>query len=198
MKRATFSALLFAALLGVAACGGDPDPVAVPTPPGPPPGAFPGSVSDGDGTPTRPPDPPPIPLDSGISSAPLGAWDTMSIDEINSATDPPLKPVFYGFDSDEISESAKQTLAANAEVLRRYENWVVTIEGHTDERGTPEYNLALGDRRATAARTYLISLGIPAERLRTVSYGKEFPFDPGHDEDAWAQNRRAHFMLTSK
>jgi peptidoglycan-associated lipoprotein len=196
MKRATFAALLLAALVGVAACGGDPDPVEVPTPPGPPPGAFPGSVSDA--TPTRPPDPPPIPLDSGISSAPLGSWDAMSIDEINSAADPPLKPIFYAFDSDEISEEAKQVLAANADVLRRYETWVVTIEGHTDERGTPEYNLALGDRRAMAARTYLISLGIPAQRLRTVSYGKEFPFDPGHTEEAWAQNRRAHFMLTSK
>ena len=74
----------------------------------------------------------------------------------------------------------------------------MTIEGHCDERGTPEYNLALGERRAVAARAYLVSLGIAADRLRTVSYGKEFPFDPGHDEAAWAKNRRAHFVVTAK
>nr|PZN88216.1 MAG: peptidoglycan-associated lipoprotein Pal [Acidobacteriota bacterium] len=122
----------------------------------------------------------------------------MSIDEINSSPDSPLKPVFFGYDSDELDEEAQRVLAANAEVLRRYPTWVVTIEGHCDERGTPEYNLALGDRRAMAARTYLISLGISPQRLRTVSYGKEFPFDPGHNEAAWAKNRRAHFMLTAK
>ena len=66
--------------------------------------------------------------------------------------------------------------------MKKYATWVVTIEGHSDERGTAEYNLALGERRALAARNYLVSLGIPADRLRTVSYGKEFPFDPGHDE----------------
>jgi peptidoglycan-associated lipoprotein len=74
----------------------------------------------------------------------------------------------------------------------------VTIEGHCDERGTAEYNLALGERRAGAALAYLVSLGIPASRLKTVSYGKEFPFDPGHDDSAWAKNRRAHFVITAK
>ena len=75
-------------------------------------------------------------------------------------------------------------LNANADILRKYPTWIITIEGHSDERGTAEYNLALGERRALAARNYLVSLGIPADRLRTVSYGKEFPFDPGHDEAA--------------
>ena len=83
-------------------------------------------------------------------------------------------------------------------MLKRNPSWVVTIEGHCDERGTAEYNLALGERRANAARAYLVSLGIPADRLRTISYGKEFPFDPGHDEAAWARNRRAHFVVTQK
>ena len=73
-----------------------------------------------------------------------------------------------------------------------------TIEGHADERGTAEYNLALGERRALTARDYLISLGIAADRLRTVSYGKEFPFDPGRTEEAYQKNRRAHFVVTSK
>jgi peptidoglycan-associated lipoprotein len=75
---------------------------------------------------------------------------------------------------------------------------VVTIEGHCDERGTSEYNLALGERRAVAVKTYLASLGISPDRVRTVSYGKEFPFDPGHNEEAWASNRRAHFVITSR
>ena len=89
-------------------------------------------------------------------------------------------------------------VTANAEVLKKYATWVITIEGHCDERGTAEYNLALGERRAVAVRTYLVSLGIAPDRIRTVSYGKEFPFDPGHDGAAWAKNRRAHFVITSK
>jgi len=83
-------------------------------------------------------------------------------------------------------------------VLKTYRTWIITIEGHCDERGTAEYNLALGDRRALAAKTYLVSLGIASDRIRTVSYGNEFPFDPGHTEAAWGKNRRAHIMLTSK
>ena len=85
----------------------------------------------------------------------------------------------------------------NADVMRKNLSWQVTIEGHCDERGTAEYNLALGERRALAARAYLVSLGIPAERVRVVSYGKEFPFEPGHDEAAWSKNRRAHFVITA-
>ena len=83
-------------------------------------------------------------------------------------------------------------------MLRQQPTWQVTVEGHCDERGTAEYNLALGERRAIAARAYLVSLGIAADRLRTVSYGKEFPFDPGHDEPAFTKNRRAHFVITAK
>ena len=77
-------------------------------------------------------------------------------------------------------------------------SWVITIEGHCDERGTAEYNLGLGERRAFTARSYLLELGIAAQRVRTVSYGKEFPFDPAHNERAWAQNRRAHFVITAQ
>ena len=199
MTRFTRISLAVLALAAATACGGNKQPVAIAPPPGVAPGAFPSGDSTGSSTATRPPDPPPIPLDSAVSSSPLdAAWADRSIDEINSSADAPLKPVFYAYDSDEISEEAKVVLAANAEVLKTYGTWVVTVEGHSDERGTAEYNLALGDRRARAARNYLLSLGITADRLRTVSYGKEFPFDPGHNEDAWEKNRRAHFMLTSK
>ena len=107
-------------------------------------------------------------------------------------------PVFFGYDSSEIDTESRRVLDENAEVLRSNPNWVVTIEGHCDERGTAEYNLALGERRAVAARDYLVNLGLPGNRLRTVSYGKEFPFDPGHDETAWRANRRAHLVITEQ
>ena len=110
----------------------------------------------------------------------------------------PFQPVFFALRQLRARRRRQQVLNANAEVLKKYPTWVITIEGHCDERGTAEYNLALGERRALAARNYLVSLGIPADRLRTVSYGKEFPFDPGHDEAAWSKNRRAHFVVTSK
>jgi peptidoglycan-associated lipoprotein len=119
-----------------------------------------------------------------------------SIDDINRNS--PMRPVFYGFDLSEVDAEGQRVLQANADVLRKYSTWQISIEGHCDERGTAEYNLALGERRAVAARNYLVSLGISADRVKTVSYGKEFPFDPGHDEAAWAKNRRAQFVLTSK
>ena len=109
-----------------------------------------------------------------------------------------MRIVYYGYDSAELSAEGRGALDANAAVLKKYPAWTVTIEGHCDERGTAEYNLALGERRAVAAQTYLVGLGIPASRVKIVSYGKEFPFDPGHDEAAWAKNRRAHFVITGK
>jgi peptidoglycan-associated lipoprotein len=99
--------------------------------------------------------------------------------------------IFFAFDSAEITPEAQQILRRQAEWLRRYPNVSVTIEGHCDERGTREYNLALGERRAQAAKNVLVALGIPAARLSTISYGKERPAVPGSSEDAYAQNRRA-------
>ncbi len=185
------SALLILALVTVSACGGKKPPVARPTTPPP-------STSTGGTKPPAPPEPvvepQPVPPEPTVSSA-----DTMrdrSLDDINKQS--PLQPVFFELDSAEVSAEGQKTLAADAEVLKKYTSWVISIEGHCDERGTAEYNLALGERRALAARTYLVSLGIPPERMRTVSYGKEFPFDPNHTEDAWAKNRRAHFVVTAK
>ena len=119
-----------------------------------------------------------------------------SLDDLNR--DSPLQPVYFDYDSSDVNDAGRVVLQANAAVLKKYTTWVVTIEGHCDERGTKEYNLALGERRAVSARTYLISLGLDANRLRTVSYGSEFPFDPGHDDGAWRKNRRAHFVITGK
>ena len=122
--------------------------------------------------------------------------ESKSLDDLNRES--PLEPVFFAFDSAEITPEAQAVLQRNADILKKYPTWAITIEGHCDERGTAEYNLALGERRALAASAYLVSLGIPASRLRTVSYGKEFPFDPGKTEEAYAKNRRAHFVITAK
>jgi peptidoglycan-associated lipoprotein len=134
----------------------------------------------------------PVPAEP-ITSDTLSATD---IDTLNRNS--PFQPVFYALDEDTIDAAGQQALNANAALMKKYSSWIVTIEGHSDERGTAEYNLALGERRALAARNYLVSLGIPTDRLRTVSYGKEFPFEPGHDEGSWSKNRRAHFVVTSK
>ncbi|MBP7779024.1 MAG: peptidoglycan-associated lipoprotein Pal [Acidobacteria bacterium] len=150
------------------------------------------------GTTPAPPAPPAPVRDEPIAMAPPTdpAIGSKNLDELNRES--PLEPVFYALDSYELSAEARTQLQGAADVLRRNATWQVTVEGHCDERGTAEYNLSLGERRALAAKAYLVSLGIPTERLRTVSYGREFPFDPGHDEAAWARNRRAHFVITAK
>jgi peptidoglycan-associated lipoprotein len=121
---------------------------------------------------------------------------TKSLDDLNR--DSPLKPLFFELDSADVSSEGQQILQANAAIMKKYPAWQITVEGHCDERGTAEYNLALGERRALAAKNYLVSLGIPADKIRVVSYGKEFPFEPGHEEGAWSKNRRAHFVITAK
>ena len=103
--------------------------------------------------------------------------------------------IYFAFDSAALSAMAQDTLKRKAAWLRDNAGVAVTIEGHCDERGTNEYNLALGERRADSARAYLVDLGISASRLSTISYGEERPLDPGHDEEAWAKNRRGQFQL---
>ena len=174
--------------LALGACHKNTAPVARPTPP-----PMPGNEA---GRPPAPPEPAPVP--AAVPPEPLrdDAITSASLDDLNRNS--PLQPVFFELDSSEIAAQGQAVLNANAALLKKYPAWAVTIEGHCDERGTAEYNLALGERRAVAARTYLVSLGISADRLRTVSYGKEFPFDPGHDEAAFSKNRRAHFVITAK
>jgi peptidoglycan-associated lipoprotein len=178
------------ALALAGACAKKQPPVA--RPPSPPPAA----TDDPNARPPAPPtpvtEPRPVPPEP-LAEDPIAARD---IGDINKNS--PFQPVFFLFNSSDVDAAGQQALNANAEIMKKYSSWVITIEGHADERGTAEYNLALGERRAMAARTYLVSLGVSGDRLRTVSYGKEFPFDPGHDEAAWAKNRRAQFVLTSK
>ena len=105
--------------------------------------------------------------------------------------------VYFDYDSSVLSPTATQTLDKQAAWLKRYPDIIVTVEGHTDERGTREYNLALGDRRANAVKNYLVALQINPDRVLTISYGEERPVDPGHDEAAWAKNRRAVTVVTT-
>ncbi|MFI5342080.1 MAG: peptidoglycan-associated lipoprotein Pal [Candidatus Methylomirabilales bacterium] len=106
-----------------------------------------------------------------------------------------LQEIFFDFDKATIREDQKAALDANGSILKANPNVKVLIEGHCDERGTVEYNLGLGERRAKAVRDYLVAGGIPAERIAIVSYGKERPFVLGHDESAWKWNRRGHVVI---
>ncbi|MCC6953039.1 MAG: peptidoglycan-associated lipoprotein Pal [Deltaproteobacteria bacterium] len=104
----------------------------------------------------------------------------------------PLKDVSFAFDSSTLSESAKSTLRSNVQWLSDNASSNVTVEGHCDERGTNEYNMALGERRAKSVEDFYRSLGVTSSRVSRVSYGEEMPVDMGHDESAWSKNRRAH------
>ncbi len=104
--------------------------------------------------------------------------------------------IYFEYDSFDLTAQAKQVLAEKAAFLNAHPGIRVSVEGHCDERGTQEYNLALGERRAKAAQEYLVFLGINSQRLTTISYGEEKPVAPGNDEDAWAKNRRAHFVIS--
>jgi len=107
----------------------------------------------------------------------------------------PLKDIQFAFDSYELDEVARNMLRTNADWLKDHQDSKVEVEGHCDERGTVEYNLALGAKRARAAKEYLVALGITADRLTTISYGEELPLCHEHDEECWQQNRRAHFVV---
>ena len=108
-----------------------------------------------------------------------------------------IRDAFFPYDSAAITSESQKNLGTTAQWLRSHGAYHVMIEGHCDERGTEQYNLALGEKRAYDAKEYLSTLGIDAQRLSTISYGKEKPFDQGHDETAWSKNRRAHVVLTS-
>ncbi len=190
-KAKALLVLVLLMTMGVAACKGKAaPPVARPMPPP--------AVNAG-GNPPPPTPEPPRPVAEPILVPPMPAEDTIgskTLDDLNR--DSPLRPLFFLLDASDVSAEGQQVLQANAAVLKKYPGMQITIEGHCDERGTAEYNLALGERRALAAKNYLVSLGFPADKVKTVSYGKEFPFDAGHDDNAWSKNRRAHFVITAK
>ena len=109
-----------------------------------------------------------------------------------------LKDIHFDFDKYDIDPADAAILKGIADVLKKYHKVKIQIEGHCDERGAVEYNLALGERRANSTRNYLVSIGVSPERISAISYGKERPLDPGHNEAAWAKNRRAHSIITAK
>lgn len=109
-----------------------------------------------------------------------------------------IRDVFFGYDEAGLSAEARDALSASASWLRAHPQYNLLVEGHCDERGTEQYNLALGDRRANVVREYLVTLGVDGGRIRTVSYGEERPFAEGHNEAAWSQNRRGHLVLVGR
>lgn len=115
-----------------------------------------------------------------------------------SAPSTELATIYFAYDSYSLTSEARNSLKSNADWLKNNPNGKVQIEGHCDERGTNEYNMALGDRRANAVRGYLTKMGIEKSRIDTISYGEERPADVGHDESAWSRNRRAVFVVLSR
>jgi peptidoglycan-associated lipoprotein len=168
-------ALITAASLSIAACASQPKPTPLAAPPPPPPSEAP-----------PPPPPPPV------SEAPVGPLPGSEQDFVINAGD----RVYFDFDAYAIRTDAEKILAQQADWLTRYPAVKVRIEGNCDERGTREYNLALGARRANSVREFLVAHGVSGDRIATVSYGKERPIDPGTGEDAWQRNRNAHTDIT--
>jgi peptidoglycan-associated lipoprotein len=119
-----------------------------------------------------------------------------SLEEINQEV--PLQMIHFDFDRYFIRDDAKPVLERNATWLKKWDSVQILIEGHCDERGTEEYNLALGEKRAKSTYDYLVSLGVSSDRIKTISYGKSQSLDPGHTEMAWAKNRRAQFTIIAK
>jgi peptidoglycan-associated lipoprotein len=119
-----------------------------------------------------------------------------SLAQLNSER--PLADVYFDLDQSTIKDASRSALTTNATWLKRWTATRITIEGHCDERGTAEYNLGLGDRRANAVKAYLVELGVPGDRITVVSKGKEAPFCTEKNEACWQQNRRGHFVITAK
>jgi len=176
-NRYLFILAIFCMVLFVGACAKkavEPAPKEVT----PPPAAAPAA-------PEQPQVAPPAPTAPEVTTVPLS--EAMKAFEVND--------IFFDFDAFDLSADARKILADKAAFLNANPDVKIRIEGNCDERGTTEYNLALGDRRAKAAMDYLVFLGIKADRISTVSYGEDKPLDPGHTEEAWAKNRRDHFVI---
>jgi peptidoglycan-associated lipoprotein len=161
-----------------------------PAPPAPPPAVTPAPP---------PPAPPPAPPAPAPAPWPLTddeIFARKSVDQLNS--EKPLTDVFFELDKSDLRDEGKASLQKDADWLRKWASTQVTVEGHCDSRGSAEYNLSLGSRRANAVKDYLVSLGVPTGRLTIVSKGKEQPFCAEQAESCWQQNRRGHFVITGK
>jgi len=188
--RRLCSVLVLSSVVAFAACHKKIAPAPPPPPPPPPPAATP-----------APPPPPPPPAAPAPAPTPRALTEDeifarKSVDELNS--EKPLDDVFFDLDKSDLRDDARNALQKDADWLKRWTSTQVTVEGHCDSRGSSEYNLSLGSRRANAVKEYLQSLGIPANRVVVVSKGKEQPFCSDQNESCWQQNRRGHFVITSK
>jgi peptidoglycan-associated lipoprotein len=185
------SVIGLSAMLMVAATGcGKKAPAATPAPPPPPVAAAPA---------TPPPPPPPPAPAAAPKPAPLTdeqIFAQKTVDQLNAER--PLADVFFDYDQSAVRDDGRGPLQKNADWLKRWTSTQITVEGHADARGSSEYNLALGSRRATAVKDYLVNLGIPGNRITVVSKGKEQPFCTTESEQCWQQNRRGHFIITAK
>ena len=189
-RRLTGLVLALAVVVTLSACGKKRPPVLASTPGG-----------EGSGAATEPADRTAAqPLDEGPDVRAMEGEGASGTDlaggALGTVEGGPLADIHFEYDSASLTEEARATLEKHALWLQSHRDLKVAVEGHCDERGTVEYNLALGEQRARAARDYLVSLGVAAERLRAVSFGKERPLDPGTGEAAWAKNRRAHFAVS--
>jgi peptidoglycan-associated lipoprotein len=184
MKKTVLVVLALAALTSIAAC-------AKKTPPAPPPAPPPLAPE----APPPAPPPPPKPEVAPVVDE-YARLKAMSAEDIERSG--LLKEVYFDLDKADIREQDREVLSQDAAALKKFDFLRITVEGHCDERGTVEYNLALGERRSKAAIEYLVSLGVPADRLKTVSYGKEVPVCTQSTEECWQKNRRAHFTVTGK
>lgn len=190
-RRLTGLVLTLAVLVALSACGGKKRPPVLATTPGG------GAVA----APTETTERAPVqPLEEGPDVRAMegeGAEGTdISGDAFGTGEGGPLADIRFDYDSAALGDEARATLEKHALWLQGHRDSKVSVEGHCDERGTVDYNLALGEQRARATRDYLVSLGVAADRLRVVSYGKERPLDTGNDEAAWARNRRARFAVS--
>ena len=191
MLARRFPALILSALvlLAIGACKkAEPEPP--PPPPPPPPAAEP-----------PPPEPVPPPPEPPVEPAYVSPWSEDIVEANREVHEKGLLgDVYFEFDRATLTDATRSQLGKNADFLKSQdgEDFVITIEGHCDERGTNDYNLALGDRRANSARDYLTSLGISGDRLKTISYGEERPQCEESNEDCWQLNRRAYFRVTDR
>jgi peptidoglycan-associated lipoprotein len=190
MARASVAALLVGAM-AVSACG---KKKVAPAPPPPPPPEITKPTTAPPPPPPTPPPPPPVTAEKPPTEAELFA--KMTPDDLTKSG--VLKSVYFAFDQIALTDEARGTLQKNVDYLKKWPTTKVMVEGHADSRGTPEYNLALGERRADTVRDYIVSLGIPNDRVTIVSKGEEQPFCKEETESCWQQNRVGYFVFTAK
>jgi peptidoglycan-associated lipoprotein len=190
-RSVLFTAVALLIVIGIASCSRKTPPPAPPPPAPPPPATAPAPPPP---PPPAPPAPAPAPPPRPLTEDELFAQKTLA--QLNAEA--PLADALFDYDQSTIRDDARAVLQRNAEYLKRWPSTRITIEGHADSRGTNEYNLGLGDRRAAAVRDYLVSLGIMADRMLTVSRGEETPVCTEETEACWQRNRRGHPVFTAK